>query len=85
MLEGGHADNALPQTAKATVNCRIFPGVDPKQIQKELQQLAGPKVEVSLDAFLEYYRPPRRFGPTWSMLLPMPSAPSTVRAWVSFP
>jgi acetylornithine deacetylase/succinyl-diaminopimelate desuccinylase-like protein len=52
MLEGGHADNALPQTAKATVNCRIFPGVDPKQIQKELQQLAGPKVEVSLDAFL---------------------------------
>jgi len=27
MLEGGHAENALPQTAKATVNCRIFPGV----------------------------------------------------------
>ena len=28
-LEGGHADNALPQLARATVNCRIFPGVDP--------------------------------------------------------
>ena len=26
MLEGGHADNALPQSAKATVNCRIMPG-----------------------------------------------------------
>ena len=26
MLSGGHAENALPQTAAATVNCRIFPG-----------------------------------------------------------
>jgi acetylornithine deacetylase/succinyl-diaminopimelate desuccinylase-like protein len=25
-LEGGHADNALPQMARATINCRIFPG-----------------------------------------------------------
>ena len=47
MLEGGHADNALPQTAKATVNCRIFPGVDPKTVLAELQKVAGPKVEVS--------------------------------------
>jgi len=49
MLEGGHADNALPQMAKATVNCRIMPGVDPQDVRKELQQLAGPKVEVTLD------------------------------------
>ena len=28
MLEAGHAENALPQTATATVNCRIFPGAD---------------------------------------------------------
>ncbi len=27
MLKGGHADNALPQSATATVNCRIMPGV----------------------------------------------------------
>jgi acetylornithine deacetylase/succinyl-diaminopimelate desuccinylase-like protein len=26
MLEGGHAENALPQTARALVNCRIMPG-----------------------------------------------------------
>lgn len=26
MLGGGHAENALPQSATATVNCRIFPG-----------------------------------------------------------
>ena len=30
MLKGGHADNALPQLAEATVNCRIMPGVEPK-------------------------------------------------------
>ncbi|MCH8616219.1 M20/M25/M40 family metallo-hydrolase [Sphingomonas sp. SM33] len=49
MLEGGHADNALPQRAKATVNCRIMPGVQPKDVQAELQQLAGPKVQVTPD------------------------------------
>jgi acetylornithine deacetylase/succinyl-diaminopimelate desuccinylase-like protein len=40
-LEGGHADNALPATAKATVNCRIFPGVEAKAVQAELQLLIG--------------------------------------------
>jgi acetylornithine deacetylase/succinyl-diaminopimelate desuccinylase-like protein len=49
MLKGGHADNALPQAAEATVNCRIFPGVDPKTVQAELQAMAGPKVEVKPD------------------------------------
>jgi acetylornithine deacetylase/succinyl-diaminopimelate desuccinylase-like protein len=49
MLEAGHADNALPQSAKATVNCRIMPGVQPKDVQAELQQLAGPKVQVVPD------------------------------------
>jgi acetylornithine deacetylase/succinyl-diaminopimelate desuccinylase-like protein len=49
MLQAGHADNALPQTAQATVNCRIFPGVDPKTVQAELQQLAGTKVQVIPD------------------------------------
>ena len=49
MLSGGHADNALPQTAQATVNCRIFPAIEPKQVQAELQQLVGPEVEVKPD------------------------------------
>jgi acetylornithine deacetylase/succinyl-diaminopimelate desuccinylase-like protein len=49
MLQAGHADNALPQSAQATVNCRIFPGVQPKDVQAELQQLAGPKVQVTPD------------------------------------
>jgi acetylornithine deacetylase/succinyl-diaminopimelate desuccinylase-like protein len=49
MLQGGHADNALPQSAKATVNCRIMPGVQPADVQAELQQLVGSKVEVTPD------------------------------------
>ena len=47
MLKGGHADNALPQLAEATVNCRIMPGVEPKDVQAELQQTVGPKVEIT--------------------------------------
>jgi acetylornithine deacetylase/succinyl-diaminopimelate desuccinylase-like protein len=35
-LEGGHADNALPQSARATVNCRIFPGDDPASVRAVL-------------------------------------------------
>jgi acetylornithine deacetylase/succinyl-diaminopimelate desuccinylase-like protein len=49
MLKGGHADNALPQSAQATVNCRIMPNVQPKDVQAELQAMAGPKVEVTPD------------------------------------
>ena len=45
-LEGGHADNALPQMARALVNCRIFPGVAAKDVQAELQVVAGPQVQV---------------------------------------
>ncbi|QNP45053.1 M20/M25/M40 family metallo-hydrolase [Sphingomonas sediminicola] len=49
-LKGGHADNALPQMAEATVNCRILPGVEPKVIEAELKRLVGPNVEVTPDA-----------------------------------
>ena len=46
MLSGGHADNALPQSATATINCRIFPGIVAKGIEDTLRQLAGPKAEI---------------------------------------
>ena len=39
MLQGGHAENALPQMARATVNCRIFPGVDPATVLATLREL----------------------------------------------
>lgn len=47
MLNGGHAENALPQTAQATVNCRIFPGVAVADVQNELRAIAGANVEVA--------------------------------------
>jgi acetylornithine deacetylase/succinyl-diaminopimelate desuccinylase-like protein len=40
-LSGGHANNALPQTAQANVNCRIFPGHSPEQIRQQLIGLFG--------------------------------------------
>ena len=49
MLDGGHADNALPQSARAVVNCRIMPGVQPATVQEELQRLVGNAIEVKPD------------------------------------
>jgi acetylornithine deacetylase/succinyl-diaminopimelate desuccinylase-like protein len=46
-LEGGHANNALPQTARANVNCRILPGHSPEEVRQELVQVvADPVVKV---------------------------------------
>jgi acetylornithine deacetylase/succinyl-diaminopimelate desuccinylase-like protein len=46
LLRGGHADNALPQSATATLNCRIFPGVAVDAVKATLQELAGSAVEI---------------------------------------
>jgi acetylornithine deacetylase/succinyl-diaminopimelate desuccinylase-like protein len=49
MLAGGHAPNALPQSAEANVNCRIFPGEDPEEVLKTLQRVVGDsRVKVAL-------------------------------------
>ena len=49
MLSAGHAENALPQTATATVNCRIFPGVPATEVQAQLMQAAdNPALEISV-------------------------------------
>jgi len=41
MLKAGHAENALPQSATATVNCRVFPGVPVVEIEALLKQVIG--------------------------------------------
>jgi acetylornithine deacetylase/succinyl-diaminopimelate desuccinylase-like protein len=38
-LSAGHAENALPQRARATVNCRILPGQSPAAVQQTLGTL----------------------------------------------
>ncbi len=41
MINGGHAENALPQRATANINCRIFPGHQRAEIMAELQRVAN--------------------------------------------
>lgn len=49
MLEGGHAPNALPQRAKATINCRIIPGEDADTTRAALIKAIGdPKITVTM-------------------------------------
>ena len=49
MLNAGHAENALPQKATATVNCRIFPGVSVDDVQKQLATIvADPKISIKV-------------------------------------
>jgi len=46
-LQGGHANNALPQRATAVVNCRILPGHSPEEVRQELVQvLSDPDIAV---------------------------------------
>ncbi len=46
-LEAGHANNALPQTARANINCRILPGHTREEIRQDLIRiLADPKAEI---------------------------------------
>jgi carboxypeptidase PM20D1 len=41
MLSAGHAENALPQSATATVNCRIFPGVAVEDVRAKLFEVGA--------------------------------------------
>src|SRR5262249_31126558 len=46
-LEGGHADNALPQSARALVNCRILPAHPPDEVREAIvKAINDPEVDV---------------------------------------
>src|SRR5437588_3603776 len=48
-VEAGHANNALPQTARANVNCRILPQETPADTQAAIVRvLADPKISVTM-------------------------------------
>jgi acetylornithine deacetylase/succinyl-diaminopimelate desuccinylase-like protein len=56
MLDAGHAPNALPQRARANINCRIFPGVSVESVRTKLEELVSdPAVSVTM---------PQTEGPT---------------------
>jgi acetylornithine deacetylase/succinyl-diaminopimelate desuccinylase-like protein len=47
-LEGGHADNALPQLARATVNCRVLPADSPDDVRASIVKVVNdPGIEVT--------------------------------------
>ncbi len=47
-LEAGHADNALPQTARAIVNCRVLPGGSAGDVERDLIRILDePEIRVS--------------------------------------
>jgi acetylornithine deacetylase/succinyl-diaminopimelate desuccinylase-like protein len=56
-VSGGHAQNALPQRANATINCRIFPGESPAAVREALVKAVG-------DAKVEVSQPPKGRGDT---------------------
>ena len=48
MLDAGHATNALPQRARAIVNCRILPGESVAEVQETLVRvLADDKIKIT--------------------------------------
>lgn len=41
LIQGGHAENALPQSATATVNCRMMPGTDPAEVEHTIRRIVA--------------------------------------------
>ena len=51
LISGGHAENALPQRARATVQCRMMPGDDAAKVMATIQNvIAEPTITVTQDA-----------------------------------
>lgn len=47
MLRGGHAENALPESATVTVNCRIYPGIEVADVESQLRSVVNdPGLEI---------------------------------------
>ena len=62
-VEAGHANNALPQSARAVINCRLVPGEPGAEVEATLRGLAGDRVKVTV-----------LFGPTPTPSSPLPPA-----------
>ncbi|HEV8269225.1 MAG TPA: M20/M25/M40 family metallo-hydrolase, partial [Thermoanaerobaculia bacterium] len=63
MLEAGHAPNALPQLARATVNCRILPGETPDEVLAVLRRVVDDEHVAA------------RIDPTWGVVEASPASP----------
>jgi acetylornithine deacetylase/succinyl-diaminopimelate desuccinylase-like protein len=63
MLEGGHASNALPQRAQATVNCRVLPGVLFEEVQKTLVRVVDDDQITVTPTLIDIYSKPSPLNP----------------------
>ena len=64
MVNAGHAPNALPQRARANVNCRILPGHRAAEVKAELERrIADPGIVVTLVGEPDPVSPPPPLTP----------------------
>lgn len=51
LISGGHAENALPQRARATIQCRMMPGDSAANVETQLRNtLDDPAIRLTLDS-----------------------------------
>jgi acetylornithine deacetylase/succinyl-diaminopimelate desuccinylase-like protein len=68
LMDAGHATNALPQRARANINCRIFPGVTVEDVRQALARIvADPQISVTT------------VEPSDPMVLPPPLTPAIMK------
>jgi acetylornithine deacetylase/succinyl-diaminopimelate desuccinylase-like protein len=68
LMDAGHATNALPQRARANINCRIFPGVAVEDVRQTLTRIvADPQISVTT------------VEPSDPMVLPPPLTPAIMK------
>jgi acetylornithine deacetylase/succinyl-diaminopimelate desuccinylase-like protein len=76
-LEGGHANNALPQMARATVNCRILPGHSAEEVRQTLLSvLADPQITIG---YIDFKGVVQASAPSEKGYLPPPLRPEVLR------
>jgi acetylornithine deacetylase/succinyl-diaminopimelate desuccinylase-like protein len=64
MLDGGHAQNALPQRARGHVNCRILPDETPQYVLQLLEKaIATDKVKITMTGTEARNSPPSPLTP----------------------
>jgi acetylornithine deacetylase/succinyl-diaminopimelate desuccinylase-like protein len=82
MLEAGHATNALPQRARANINCRIFPGVSADEVKATLTKVVGdPAVKIDLPEI----RGPATLAPPLTPQIMRPIETLSAQMWPGVP
>jgi len=76
-LEAGHANNALPQKARAVVNCRILPGHSPEEVRQTLTTVVNdPRIAVR---YIATGGEVRDTAPTQAGFQPPPLRPDVIK------